>query len=151
MKESGAKQRDRNPMVYLLSCLILITRHNPRCFAYFVPFKLHRKHLRQVLGSPHFPDEKTKAEKLRDLPKTTELKSDGPVAGSQAHTLGCMLCLQGCPSEKKQVARQSPARNTRAVGPAWKAPRRRKREEGGPRRSHLKRGLTLAFTQYVQT
>lgn len=82
----------------VLFSLILIARHNPRCFAYFVPFKLHRKHLRQVLGSPHFPDEKTKAETLRDLPKVTELKRHGPGAGSRhlsSHTLGYTLCLKG--------------------------------------------------------
>lgn len=135
--------QDRTEHEDVLFSLILIARHNPRCFAYFVPFKLHRKQLRQVLGSPHFTDEKTKAEKLKDLPKVTELKSHGPVDGSQhlsSHTLGYMLCLKGYPSNKKQTAMQRfYPESIRERGPEWKWPRKGKTERllKRPRWSHF--------------
>lgn len=52
MKENEWGKTERTEHDDVLFTLILIARHNPRCFAYFVPFKLHRKQLRQVLDHP---------------------------------------------------------------------------------------------------
>lgn len=55
---------------------------------------------------PHFTDEKTKAEKLKNLLTITELKCHGPVDGSRhlnSPTQGYMLSLKGYHSNKKQL------------------------------------------------